>query len=74
MRQIDPKINKDFTQSYWRGLQFVPTKKNKPGRIFTIVCYKHPTEKATFYRETTLLQIMTNKYSCKKLELEKKFR
>ena len=24
------QIDKDFTQSYWLALQFVPTKKNKP--------------------------------------------
>ena len=28
------KIDNDFTQSYWLALQFVPTKKNKPNRIF----------------------------------------
>ena len=28
------QIDKDFTQSYWLALQFVPTKKNKPSRIF----------------------------------------
>ena len=30
------QIDKDFTQSYWLALQFVPTKKNKPSRIFTV--------------------------------------
>ena len=31
-------------QSYWLALQFVPTNKNKPNRIFTVVCHRHPTE------------------------------
>ena len=31
-------------QSYWLALQFVPTKKNKPSQIFTVVCHRHPTE------------------------------
>ena len=30
---------------YWLALQFVPTNKNKPSRIFTVVCHGHPTEK-----------------------------
>ena len=30
------QIDKDFTQSYWLALQFVPTKKTKPRRIFTV--------------------------------------
>ena len=38
------KIDNDSTQSYWLALQFVPTKKNKPDRIFTLVCHTHPTE------------------------------
>ena len=38
------KIDKDFTQSYWPALQFVPTKKNKPDRIFIVVCHRHLTE------------------------------
>ena len=37
-------IDKDFTQSYWLALQFVRTMKNKPNRIFTVVCHRHPTE------------------------------
>ena len=37
------QIDKDFTQYYWLALQFVPTKKNKPSRIFTVVCHRHPT-------------------------------
>ena len=38
------KNDKDFAQSYWLALPFVPTKKNKPDRIFTVVCHRHPTE------------------------------
>ena len=38
------KIDNDFTQSYWLALQFVPTNKNKPNWIFTVVCHRHPTE------------------------------
>ena len=35
-------------QSYWLALQFVPTEKNKPNRIFTVVCHRHLTELPLF--------------------------
>ena len=38
-------IDNDFRQSYWLALQFVRTMKNKPNRIFTVVCHRHRTEK-----------------------------
>ena len=46
---LTEKIDKDFTQSYWLALQFLPTKKDKPSRIFTVVCHRHPTEKLCKY-------------------------
>ena len=47
------KIDNDFTQSYWLALQFVPTKKNKPSWIFTVVCHRHPTEQGSTVQNST---------------------
>ena len=52
------KIDKEFTQSYCLALQFVSTKENKPDRIFTVVCHRHPTGKRSRFQTWSNMVIM----------------